>query len=386
MGSPEAPASVGAVKLPTTRTSRPSRWQCALSVPLLLALLTTSVACDKKPTGDQASAAASTGGAGSSAPAGSAPALGSVVIPTGAGGGAAVPVETATLTVTNPGNGPRRVLSYKYVAGAIKRFSMKMQITVSILMNGQAMPGGAPMQIEIAGTIVTKEVLPNGSSVREVTLESFKPKMPQLPPAAVAQIEQQMAAFAGMKLRERVSPSGVSEGVELDPLLMQNPQAGQMLQNLKDGISNALLPLPLVEIGEGARWEDHREVAMNGLAVTQVGTFELTKLVGDQATVAITIKQSAKPGEVADPRLPPGTKTEILAMEGSGTGTVKANLATLNVESAMKMQNQVETKVTTAGGAGVPGADPSAPAAPAAPQSVRSLMTTNLELTTRLGD
>lgn len=313
----------------------------------------------------------------------SAPALGSAATPAGTGGGPSALMETASLTITNPGNAPRRVLTYKFVAGQTKRFSMKMHIAVSMLMNGQSMPGGPPMQIEITGTIVTKELLPNGGAVREVTLESFKPKMPQLPPAAVAQMEQQMAAFAGVKLQERISASGAAETVDVDPRLMQNPQAAQMLQNLKDGISNALLPLPLVEVGQGARWEDRRDVAMNGLAVSQVGTFELQKLSADQATVAVTIKQSAKPGEVADPRLPPGTKTEILAMEGSGTGTVKANLGTLNVESSVKMQNQVETKVTTATPASMPGADPSAAAAP---QSVRSLMSTNLELTMRLTD
>lgn len=384
MGSLEQPASVANVKLHTARSSRPSGRLRTICLPLAFVLLQIGTACDNKPTaGDKASAANSSPAPSSTAPVSSAPAVASVAPGAAASAEAGPLVETASLTVTNPGNAPRRVLTYKFIAGQTKRFSMKMQIAVSMLMNGQSMPGGPPMQIDIAGTIVTREVLPNGGAIREVTLESFKPKMPQLPPAAVAQMEQQMAAFAGVKLRERISASGVAEGVEVDPMLMQNPQAAQMLQNLKDGISNALLPLPLVEVGQGARWEDRRDVAMNGLAVSQVGTFELQKLAGDQATVAITIKQSAKPGEVADPRLPPGTKTEILAMEGSGTGSVKANLATLNVDSSVKMQNQVETKVTAGAPPGAPGADPTVPATP---QSMRSLMSTNLELTMRLSD
>jgi hypothetical protein len=150
-------------------------------------------------------------------------------------------------------------------------------------------------------------------------------------------------------------------------------------------MSNALLPLPPDEVGVGARWEDRRQVAMNGLVVTQVGTFELGSLRGDLVTIELTVKQSAKPGVVADPRLPPGTTTEILAMEGSGAGKVSVHLTKLDVSSTVKMTNQVETKVSGLPADALAGAPPGV-ANPATPTSMRTLMSTTMDLTMQLTD
>jgi hypothetical protein len=296
---------------------------------------------------------------------------------------AAPPAPPSQLVVVARGSEPGRVLAYTFKAGQNKKFRIGMNATMSVLVNGQAMPAAPPQAYELTGTSSTKELRPDGSALRETVFGSIRPTMPGAPPEVLAQFQQQASMFQGLRMVETMTPQGKVTDVELDAAAMMNPQAQQLLQSVKDGMSNTLLPLPSEPVGVGAIWEDRRALDTSGIKLTQIGTFKLVSLEGSRALIEVTVRQTAQPSVVSDPRLPPGAKQEILSMNGEGTGTVRIDLARLDVESKMRMTNAIETKVS---GLPNPMGAASGPGGSAPTASVRSTTNAKIDLDVSLKD
>lgn len=302
------------------------------------------------------------------------------------------PPPVPEIELVTPGTGPKKLLRYSFKKGRVKKFVMSMEVVPTMTVDGSPVPGSPPMKFDIKGTSTTLEVEEDGTAVRDTVFTEFTPTMTGVPPQVMQQLTAQMAMFSGMAMTETINSQGEVLAVELKRESVNTPQAQALLQNLQDGMSNAFLPLPDAEVGTGAKWKGTSVVDTAGLPITQVSTFELQKLAGSEATITVTFDQSAKPQELADPRIPPGAKAELLSMKGTGDGKLKVNLATLDTESRVDMSMKVETKISglpsedtpASSPAGTPPPAPSGKPGPTKP--IHSTTATTMRMEMKLAD
>ena len=86
------------------------------------------------------------------------------------------------------------------------------------------------------------------------------------------------AAFVGIKGLTgtgTVSSRGFSKGVEFKAPAGSNPQARQLMDQMKEFVTQLVAPLPEEAVGPGARWEAKTPLKSQGMTMDQTATYEL---------------------------------------------------------------------------------------------------------------
>lgn len=261
------------------------------------------------------------------------------------------PPSAPRIEVLEAGQDPKP-LRYQFSKGNKKSFSLKMTVEPTITINNNPMPASPPTTFEVTGTSTTVEVLPDGSAKRISSFDSLKPSAVGLPPGAIEQLKAQFGMLAGMKVEEVISARGNVSHFEVIEIPAQNPALAPMIRNLQDGLSNAILPLPEEPIGVGGVWRAATEVTAAGVKVSQTTQFKVISFDNGKLSVEGTFSQSAPPKAMDAAALPPGTSIELLAMKGDGSGKLSVDLRTLDVNSDVTLQMNVETKTIAPGAPG----------------------------------
>src|SRR5690606_31551507 len=256
--------------------------------------------------------------------------------------------------------GAKRLLRYAFKKGQTKNFSMKMNLAMSATMDGQPGQPMPPVEFDFAGKSLTVDVAEDGTATRQTTFTTFSPKMPNLPPQVAAQMEAEMKGLEGVQVTERITTRGQVVGVEVNQATVKSAQVQQLLSNLIEGMSNSFLPLPEPAVGVGAKWESRSVMLASGVAVTQIGNFKVAKLQGDQLTLDLGIEQLADAKAVPSFDSGPGVQTQLVSMDGKGSGQTVVNLGTLDSSGNVQIETKTVTRVSAA-------AQPAAPPSPGMP-------------------
>ena len=267
---------------------------------------------------------------------------------TPASGKAPAPVQvptTAVVTLQSSGNGPKKELRYAFELNRKRSFEMDMTISTASTTNGQKAPSPPPISMAIQGASVTKAVTPLQAQ-RETTFLNVAAKSKDLPPQLAAQMNAQFSLIQGIQLIESVTTQGEVTSLQLKDPSQINPAVLGMIQSLKDGMTNAFVPLPQEPVGIGAQWKSSNTIVATGMSITQTNEVELLSLNGTKAEVKMTFTQSAPSQELKDPRLPPEAKIELLKLVGGGSGKMTFDLAKVIVDGMVDLKMNVETKVS----------------------------------------
>jgi|GEM_PF-1536399 len=366
---------------------------------LLGATLLTALVLGCKNESSQASPVASAAATPTAVPSAAAPGL---LAPPGSAPSALAPAEAApapsappglpqvTIALEDAGAEPKKLLRYRFQKGKTKAFNMKMTLAMSATMDGQLGQPMPPVDFEFSGKSLTVDVASDGSATRQTTFASFTPKMPNLPPQVAAQMEAEMKGLEGVQVIEHISSRGQVQGVEVNQATVQSPQVQQLLNNLIEGMSNSFLPLPEGPVGLGARWTSKSVMAASGVSVTQIGRFKVTSLVGDKVSLELGIEQLADAKSVPAFASAPGMQTQLVSMDGKGTGLTVVDLGSLDSTGTVNIETKTVTRITSADaaapgqpGAGLPGAAPQ-PGMP--PRSATSTLVAKVGVTIKMTD
>ncbi len=348
-----------------------------------LACLLAASGCKKETSSTKVEAegpAGATSAAATAAPASSAPSeeAHAPAADKPATGAQAGDTNGTQIVLVSPGAEPRTELRYKFRAGRTKKLKLSVKTSVSGETAGQKMPASPPIVIEMFGKYETVSVDPDGTARRKASYDDVKVvPMPGLPPGAIEQVEASLAGFKTLKMTETVSSRGVIQKLELDQGTPMNAQLKQIVDNMKESMSQAVAPLPVEPVGKGGKWKSEGNVAMMGTTLRQTGEFELISLVGDLMTTKVTLTQKAEPGPFAPPGAPAGVSIDLVTMESKGSGEQKINLATMSGTMNMALDNLTHTAVMAPPGATGPGT-------PA--QKVETKLNLKTEMTVELSD
>jgi hypothetical protein len=139
------------------------------------------------------------------------------------------------------------------------------------------------------------------------------------------------AAFGGIKGLAgtgTVSSRGFSQGVEFKAPAGSSPQTRQLLDQMKELLTQMVAPLPEEAVGPGAKWEMKMPIKTQGMTVGQTATCELVSLEGERLTTKSTVVQHAANQKVENPAMP-GVKMDLTKMVGTGTGEHTSDLTHL---------------------------------------------------------
>lgn len=257
----------------------------------------------------------------------------------------------AEVVIVDPGT-DARVLRYAFRKDQKKKFNLKLTVQPQMTVSGQKMPEAPKTSFEVVGTNTTEEVLADGTARRIASFEKFLPSAAGLPEAARAQLKSQFGALEGVKIQELLSPRGEVRGVEVIELPAQNPGLYQLLENLQDGLSNAVLPLPEGPIGKGGRWTATQKTRASGMQISQTTRFTIREFKGERLQVDIAFEQLGSPSKLEAAGLPTGASVELVSLKGEGKGTAEVDLTTLNMRSEVAITMDMHTRTAAPG---VPG-------------------------------
>jgi len=151
-------------------------------------------------------------------------------------------------------------------------------------------------------------------------------------PGAIPQVTEMMktvmGTMKGITGTGIMSSRGINKNVDFKTPAGADPQARQMVDQMKQGIMDLPVPLPEEAIGKGAKWEFKRPITAQGISMDQAFDFELVSVNGDQFTVTATLKQTAAKQKIESPAMP-GAKIDLNRMTGKGKGEITSDLTQL---------------------------------------------------------
>jgi hypothetical protein len=247
--------------------------------------------------------------------------------PLAAGAAGALEVgDPPQVELVEAGTEPRRPLRFKLAAGESTVGEMRLQMAMTIAMDGTQAPSvPLPEMLALMKIDVTRADADGAEYKFEFTKYEPVPG-PTIKPEVMTAMRDQLKSLVGTKGTGRIDSRGFNLGVELEIPPGASPQIRQMLDGMRDAIAQAAAPLPAEAVGVGGKWTARMRTRQNGVETDVVSNYAITKLDGDVVETTVSTTLTGVPGPVSNPMLPPGASMTLNEMTGSGSGTMALDL------------------------------------------------------------
>ncbi len=233
----------------------------------------------------------------------------------------APPVPPA-VTLLDAGTGTRQPLRYTAKVGDqfVRQFTMQMSLATSVDGVQQPLPPASPaMSFRI--TMRVTDVNANGDMTVDFDYSNASVvDEPGVPDALVAAIRSSLAQVNGTHGRMVMSSRGGTREASFDLPPGIAPALRQQLDSMSQSLSDAAPTVPEEAIGVGARWRAERQMNTQGAAAKYVSTYTLNGVTNGVFSIGVELAVTADPNDMSIPGLPPGVKTRLDGMSGTGSG------------------------------------------------------------------
>jgi hypothetical protein len=245
------------------------------------------------------------------------------------GAGAATPTSTTQVKLLEAGAEPRKVLRLHPSPGDKQTLSLTMKMAVETKMGEVETPAMKLPAMTINMDVTVKDVSDKGDIAYELVMgDTSIADEPGAMAQAVEAIKSALAGVKGMSATGTMSSRGFSKVTEFKVPPGADPQARQLMDQMKDSLSQLAVPLPEEAIGPGAKWEVRMPIKSQGMTIDQTAVCELVSLEGERLTTRRTITQRASNQKIENPAMP-GMKLDLTKMTGKGTGELSLDLGKL---------------------------------------------------------
>lgn len=248
-----------------------------------------------------------------------------------------------------PGAEPRRELRFKPQIGDKQVLKFTTKMATETFLGDKPMPAFKIPAIMVPMSLTVTGVAENGDISYDVSLA--EPSLAEEPGSSPEMLKMMKSALSGLKGlmgSGKLSSRGVAISFNFKSA-GNDAQSKQMLAQMHDSMANISLMVPEQPVGQGAKWEINRPIKSQGVAITQISTYELLSMEGDQLTLKTTVKQTAGRQKAQLPNMA-GGQAEVIKMTGAGSGEIAGSLAQAFPSKALaSIQSELEMSVTTAG-------------------------------------
>ena len=242
---------------------------------------------------------------------------------------AATPAAAAPVKLLAAGAEPRKVLRLHPKPGDKQTLNLTMKMTIETKAGEMQSPAMDLPPITMPLETTVKGVANNGDISYEMIVgEISVGDEPGAKPEVAAAIKAALAGLKGLSSPGSTSSRGLAKDLEFKAPPGANPQAGQLMDQIKHFYTQLAAPLPEEAVGAGAKWEVKTPIKTQGVTIEQTATYELVALEGERFTTRNTFAQHAANQAVQNPAIG-GVKMNLAKMTGSGTGERTSDLAKL---------------------------------------------------------
>ena len=216
-------------------------------------------------------------------------------------------------------------MRYAPAPGTRGRFTVRMNMQMAMVMNGREIPLAIPPMMVTTDTMVTGTTASTFDIVATVTAADVEAGS-AAGPDVEERVRVEIAKMIGMATTARMDRRGVvlTAGVDVPPGV--SATTTQILDSLKQSMTQATAPLPEQPVGLGARWSVASVITNNSMTLHQTAVFTLTELHGHRGVVTLRLTQDAPRQEVKPPGTPAGITSTVDALKSDGTGSMAFDL------------------------------------------------------------
>lgn len=228
------------------------------------------------------------------------------------------------------GDEPREPISYALSENKKQVTGMRMNLDMTMKMGDKDVPKTTLPEIGMNLDLGTGKKDPSGDIAVSGTISKVAvlPKSDQEKQLAKA-LEPVMGGMKGMKIEYFVSPKGRAHDVKVTMPPKADPNAAQMLEQMKQSFDSMVAPLPEEPVGNGASWVVITRIS-TGADVLQYTTYKLKSRKGSKVELETTVKQFAASGTL---NLPGGAGAgHISKFLSDGGGASSLDLGSLAPE------------------------------------------------------
>ena len=232
---------------------------------------------------------------------------------------AATQTSTTQVKLLEPGAEPRKVLRLHPKPGDKQTLDLTLKMAMESKVGEMETPATKLPAIKMTMEATVKSLADNGDITYEMVMSDLT--VSEEPGVAPMVAEAMKSAFTGVKGLSgsgTISSRGFSKGFEFKAAPDGNPQARQVVDQMKDAFTELVVLLPEEAVGTGAKWEVKMPLKTQGMTIDQTATCEVVSLEGENFNTKSTIVQQAANQKIQNPAMP-GIKVDLTKMTGTGT-------------------------------------------------------------------
>lgn len=254
------------------------------------------------------------------------------------------------IQVLSQGVNPRQVLQFRPQVNTRRTLTVTLNQDVALQMMGRSLPKMAvPPIVMTMDTEITKVEADGTTHYRFEYTEIDVQASDQANPTLVSVLKSRLAELEGLNGTIVMDAQGHTRSSQLDLPDDLDANTRQILTQLGQAMQEMSAPLPTVAIGPGAQWRVRQTPTLNGIAITQVSTFELVRLENGQAVLDVALTQTAANQTINVGAL--GNRQATLKrLQAEGQGQTVLNLTDpLGARSQLTLQSTSEMEVAVPG-------------------------------------
>jgi hypothetical protein len=237
--------------------------------------------------------------------------------------------STTQIRLLEPGAEPRTVLRLHPKPGDKQTLDLTLKMAMETKVGEMETPAMKLPVIKMSLEATVKSVADNGDITYEMVMGDLGVvEEPGAAPMVAEAIKTAFSGVKGMSGSGTISSRGFSKGFEFKEPSDSNPQARQIVDQMKGAFNELSVVLPEEAVGIGAKWEVKLPLKTQGMSIDQTASYEVVSLEGENFKTKSTIVQQAANQKIQNPAMP-GIKLDLTKMTGKGTSERTFDLAKL---------------------------------------------------------
>jgi Family of unknown function (DUF6263) len=261
------------------------------------------------------------------------------------------PPVAVTVELIEAGKAPLRELRFTPQKGSTQTSAMTMGMDQTMTVGAQKLPTQIVPKTKIFIKTTVGNVSANGNIELEFSYTNIEVVDDPANPSPAAEVMRgTLKPMIGMSGSVLITNRGFTQEVKINIPEGVSEQLKQLLEGMKNSMSQMSSPLPAEPVGVGGKWRVVQNVDANGLKIKQTSEHEITELNQDGFSVNVTVIQNAEPQEVKNKAIPPGTKLNLKSLTSTGNGTSTFDSGSIfPVRTTMTTTSQTAMLVEAAG-------------------------------------
>lgn len=268
----------------------------------------------------------------------------------------------------DPGKTPRRALRYRPTATSQRSVAISAQVAAREFKGGAwterlALPEvryGFELSLDTSRPDTSRKTDSSASSSIDFYLRGLSAGMgkptqddPKVAEKASLRAERGLGRFRDHLERRRlavsISDRGVFTALTLSGDLLGNPDARGTRLQVRQLLSEALVPLPEEPVGVGARWTAITVLRRDSSTVSQRAEYEVVAMDGNSLQINAQLTQVGQRQPIEDPALPADVSVELLALSWRAKGTLNVDLDWITPTGTLDVEMRVHHRVSSGG-------------------------------------